>query len=124
MRRALALVVAAVVLAACEPGDAVALGAADAGRAVEIAMGRTFTVTLVGNPSTGFDWLIASDIGPVLALVSKDVRPGSGLVGAPADVAFRFRAAEAGRGRIELVYRRSWESIPPERTFVITIVVR
>jgi hypothetical protein len=65
-------------------------------------MTRTVTLAqswaLEGNPSTGFDW-------------------------APGTVTYRFRAAAQGSTDLVINYSRSFESVPPERTFKLTVRV-
>lgn len=49
--------------------------------------------------------------------------PQSTLLGAGGTVRYRFRAAAQGTTKLTLSYSRSFESVPPQRTFDVTINV-
>ncbi len=102
------------------------LTAKDAGTTVELSPGQTMTVKLAGNPTTGYNWEAASPSGKVLAQVGRaQFEPQSSAIGAPGDVTLTFKAVSAGRTRLKLVYRRSFEKkVPPVKTFEVTIAVK
>ena len=45
------------------------------------------------------------------------------MVGAAGTEVFTFTAVETGTGELKLVYQRSFESVPPEQTFTLTVAV-
>ena len=128
LRLALCLALALIVVAACAKPQArnVDVSEQDQGRAVELAVGDTLTARLSGNPSTGFNWELASPSTPVLQQLGDRVQEptSTGVVGASETIVFRFRAAAAGETRLALVYRRPFESGPPARTFDLGVRVR
>jgi inhibitor of cysteine peptidase len=98
---------------------------------VEIASGGTLTVTLESNSSTGFQWsLISISDQAVLEKVDqKYVAPeapqnGGTLVGAPGEEVWTFKALQKGKSTISMGYSRPWESVPPAKTFTLTVTVK
>ncbi|WP_416974233.1 protease inhibitor I42 family protein [Streptomyces sp. 4F14] len=78
-----------------------------------VRAGDDLVVELPENPTTGFRWEVRGIEG--LELTGDDYTPApapapTGLVGAGGTRVLRLRAREAGEGRLELVYRRSWEA--------------
>ena len=85
-------------------------------------------LSLETNPSTGYGWEFVQEPEPsILRLVDhylayeNPVDPG--LVGAPMMEYWIYHAMTAGRTSIRLEYARSWEMVPPIKTFGVTIVV-
>jgi inhibitor of cysteine peptidase len=99
----------------------VSVGASANGKSFELKRGDTLVVRLDANPTTGYDWAIVGK-PKCLRLVGRSfVAPPPGLVGAGGTDVFRF-SVKKGRGKLQLVYRRSWEKgIPPLRSFALTI---
>ncbi|MDX3380506.1 protease inhibitor I42 family protein [Streptomyces niveiscabiei] len=81
---------------------------------VRVRAGDVVVVELPENPSTGYRWEITGIDG--LDVTGDDHTPaptgpaGAELVGAGGTRVLRLRAEQAGEGRLELVYRRSWEA--------------
>jgi inhibitor of cysteine peptidase len=96
------------------------------GRSVKLAAGEFLEIVLAENPTTGYRWHFTEARAPFCALVQDAFEPGGeGVPGHGGVHRWKFRAAEPGAGRIELVYRRSWErDAPPGRTFHLQIEVR
>lgn len=100
----------------------------DAGKTVTLNRGQTLVVNLASNPTTGYEWEVASGAGVVLTpqgepSYTQTSRPG--IAGGGGVQTFRFRGAASGQTTLELVYRRSWETgIPPVQTFTLPVVVR
>lgn len=94
---------------------------ARAGEAIELA--------LKSNPSTGYRWEIDSDASAGLELIGVEELPvsapvrrgGEPVVGAPVEQRWRISARAKGAVRLVLVYRRSWESLPPAKRHTATI---
>jgi len=82
----------------------------DAGRTVDLRAGDRLSISLGGNPTTGYSWELAAVDKQVLAPLGK---PGyaasSEAVGAGGVFAFEFEAVAAGQTALRLVYRRPWE---------------
>lgn len=98
----------------------------DSGSTVELRTGDTLKVMLGGNPTTGYQWEIASvDSNVVKQRGDPEYRSDSAAVGASGKFTFTFEAAAPGQTVLRLVYRRPFEkNVPPARTFEITAVVK
>jgi inhibitor of cysteine peptidase len=102
------------------------LVAADSGTNIYLEVGQTFTVTLEGNPSTGYTWEISPVDKTVISQVGDPVwAPKSNLLGAPAMLTLTFRADANGDQPLVLIYHRPWEKdVPPVEVFDVTVVVQ
>jgi predicted secreted protein len=101
---------------------------ADDGATVQVALNGTLIVALTSNPSTGFAWHVEDPSPAQLRLEGEPayVPPGSTttpVVGAAGTEVFTFTAVEAGTAELVLVYERSFETVPPERTYTLTVEV-
>jgi len=132
MKRKLVLgcVAAAVLLSllACASAPSqVSVDASYAGKEVEVAAGGSLTVTLESNPTTGFEWELASNTDEaVLELVgSKYEAPEGAVPGAGGKEVWTFKALKKGNSTISMEYSRSWEEgVETAETFVLTVVVK
>lgn len=99
---------------------------ADAGRAVDLAVGDRLEIALPGNPTTGFQWEIgALDHAVVRPLGQPHFAPSSTAIGAGGVVTLRFEAVAPGTATVRLDYRRPFEKdVPPARTFSATATVK
>ncbi len=96
------------------------------GKIIETTVGKSFTITLDSNPTTGYKWQIARqmDTGPVELIGSKYIPPETGLTGAPGKEEWHFKAIKEGRATISFDYLRPWEEdeLPAQtKSFVVTI---
>jgi inhibitor of cysteine peptidase len=111
MKRWIALVAAAALLAACgdDGGTTVELDVTDSLSEVSLDVGDQLDVSLEANPTTGYSW----ELGPLpegLQLVSSEFEePGGSLVGAPGMQRFVFEAVGAGSGTLRFEYVRVFE---------------
>jgi inhibitor of cysteine peptidase len=98
---------------------------ADAGRTIELRAGDRLSISLGGNPTTGYSWGLAAVDERVLApLGTPGYRASSGGVGAGGVFAFEFEAVAVGRTALRLDYRRPWEKRRrPAQTFKVNIKV-
>jgi len=83
-------------------------------RQVTVAEGDSFTVSLCSNPTTGFTWTEAAQISApsVLEQVSYQYIPPSddgGMMGAPGQAEWTFRALSKGTSQVFLDYSRPWD---------------
>ncbi len=105
------------------------LGEADNGQSFAVEVGDTIEVMLPGNPTTGFEWTAAlSDEDATLvkrqgepAYVSES--PDETMVGGGGVYTFTFKTVAAGQAELKLIYARSFESVPPEQTFTVTLTI-
>ena len=101
------------------------------GKEVEIAAGGSLTVTLESNQTTGFQWELTtiSDQAVLEKVDQKYVAPeatqnGAPVVGAPGEEVWTFKALQKGKSTISMGYSRPWESVPPAKTFTLTVTVK
>jgi inhibitor of cysteine peptidase len=103
---------------------------ADNGRSVTLANGGALVIALTSNPSTGFAWSVADPSPSQLVLQGEPqyVPPGSTTtpaVGAAGTQVFTFKATATGEAKLTLNYARSFEpTVPPEKTFTVTVTVK
>ena len=96
---------------------------------VSVTVGDTVAVMLPANPSTGFQWEVATapDVRVLAAsgdMVYTPTTLQSPMPGAGGSASFRFRAVAAGTTGITLVYRRIWEiGVPPADTVTVAVTV-
>jgi len=102
------------------------LTATDAGRQLHLRPGQTLQVTLEGNPTTGYNWLVVQVDEAVLKQVGEpEFKADSAALGAGGKITLRFQAVAAGNTGLLLAYKRPWEKdVPPEKTFTASVVVR
>ena len=108
-------------------GGPLRLGASADGTTIELSKGAEFSVALEGNPTTGFDWRVAGVVPPQLAAMGDTLESSAaaGVVGAGGTRVFAYTAATAGTGVLSMEYLRPWETtVPPEKTFTLTVVVK
>jgi inhibitor of cysteine peptidase len=111
-------------LASCAPQPTtLTVGAAQSGATIDLRTGDTVVVALESNPSTGFDWVLVGPAAPALDSGQRTYASSGTALGAPGTVTYRFRAVAEGTTRLVMHYLRSWESLPPERTFELTVRV-
>jgi inhibitor of cysteine peptidase len=98
-------------------------------RQIELSDGGVLTVSLGSNPTTGFGWTEAAQIGDPTVLQqteSKFLPPeNQGLVGASGTQVWTFRALQKGATTISMEYGRPWEG--GEKgvwTFELTVTVK
>lgn len=131
MKRLLVLLGATLALTACAPSlfpveMPVTASLSDSGGTASLIPYQPLVVRLPANPSTGYVWSYAVAGDDVLRLetVSGESAGAKGMVGAPGEQVWSFRAQGAGRAVLTYVYERAWEkNTPPAKTFTLTIEV-
>lgn len=98
----------------------------NAGKTVALNAGEIFQVVLPGNPTTGYNWEMASGKIAILRQIGeREFKRDSELIGSGGKFVFTFEAAAQGQAIIRLIYHRPWErNIPPANTFEITIIIK
>lgn len=93
------------------------------GQAVSIRRGEAFTVTLAGNPTTGYQWTTLPVEGvEVSHEYHSSAPPGSKICGAGGAYVFTVKTnGESKSFVLEAHYKRSWEKNPPAETFTVTV---
>ena len=85
-----------------------------------------FHITLSSNPTTGYEWQIASISHPnVVGFVSSEyIPPTSELLGAGGKQVLTFNALQEGNAIVKLQYVRPWETgVPPVSIYVAEVMV-
>ena len=92
-----------------------------------VPVGETCVIQLRGNPTTGYQWELASidrevvePVGPAEYQQNQSKRK---MVGAGGTYYFVFRGIKPGKTQAVLVYRRSWEKAKPAKTYKADIQV-
>ncbi|UCD53932.1 MAG: protease inhibitor I42 family protein [Dehalococcoidia bacterium] len=100
-------------------------------RAVEVAAGDSFTVTLCSNPTTGFIWSEQAQISDQTVLQQTDhqlVVPESEPPpppGTPGQEVWTFQALKKGEAVVSMEYSRPWEGGEKGTwIFNLTVVVK
>ena len=120
----MAVIVTAII--GCSAQLALALEAADSGREITLQKGQVLVITLPGNPSTGYSWVMVDPEGAILRQIGEpEFKADSDLVGAPGTMTLRFEAVEAGQMDLTLEYQRPWETdVEPLETFAAYVTVK
>jgi predicted secreted protein len=97
----------------------------DNGKTGMAARGQSLQVNLRGNPSTGFQWILAATNGTsVVPSGSSTFTPDvEGGVGSPGLFSFPFQVAEYGNTTLTFDYLQPWNPQNVLQTFVVTIQV-
>jgi inhibitor of cysteine peptidase len=113
MKKALLLLVVAVLTLGLVGGCLELKTYGNEGRTVDIGVGQEFIIELDSNPSTGYGWQASYD-ATMLELVGgeptyeADEAEGA-VVGGGGTELFRFKALESGVAQITLTYAQPWE---------------
>ncbi|MGB9665944.1 MAG: protease inhibitor I42 family protein [Candidatus Cryosericum sp.] len=97
------------------------------GDTYETTVGKTFTITLDANATTGYTWSQTVSEPNIVVYVTHayEVTPRDPqVVGGGGTDTFTFKAVGKGTTTITLSYARPWESVPPAQTKTITVTVR
>lgn len=98
---------------------------------ISVRVGETVSVTLEGNPTTGYTWNLAEPMkanAPVLVTMSygrvPDADEENPCCGSPCPTIVKMTGVHAGAASVTLEYKRIWETDTPARktrTFVVTV---
>jgi predicted secreted protein len=96
---------------------------------VTLAVGQELEVQLEANVTTGYRWELVPPVPEIVMVLDPGTysgpRDSQARAGAGGSTLFVFRAVRPGKGVLELVYRRPWESaVAPARTTRVEIEVR
>lgn len=86
--------------------------------------GKSFSIVLKTNPSTGFDWIIDYEgEGKLENYKTEQSTPPVGLAGAGYERAYFFKPTKAGNCKITFTYKRSWENVEPATVLSYTFEI-
>jgi inhibitor of cysteine peptidase len=97
-----------------------------AGQVIDLRPGDQVSITLEGNPTTGFMWETQPAVDQKILVQAGEpsFQADSKAVGAGGTITLTFQAVDPGQADVNLVYHRPWETnVPPVQTFKITVVV-
>ena len=119
------------ILVACSQGPGansktISIGAGDTGNTITLNKGEILAVTLDGNPTTGYNWLMQTMNPAILKQVGEPAyTPESNQPGSPGKVTLTFQAVKTGQAKLVLNYVRSFENDNvPLKTFDAMVVVK
>ena len=92
-------------------------------RTVEARCGQTIRVSLPGNPTTGFTWVLKKTKGDSVTqegkLAFQKSPAAEGMVGVGGMFVATFKAAKQGQTIFLMEYKRPWEKKDPARACVV-----
>ena len=99
------------------------------GGSVAVRQGAPLVINLAADPATGFGWVLTSNPGDKVWLISgPDYTPEPippGLLGVGGTTTYRFRAGAPGSLTLEFAYLRMWEKgAVPAKTVRYDVTVR
>lgn len=106
-----------------DTGELPAVNLDDHGSTMHLSRGEAFTITLEGNPASGFVWDVAEVDPRVLTVVGEPRFFPSGRLLGGGITRFRFAAEGPGETTVVLSYRRPWRPSIPLQTFTIHVTV-
>ena len=124
-----AIVAISLCLVACSSAPSlVSVDASYSGQQVEVAVGGSVIVTLESNASTGFEWVLVN-IGDETVLKKTantyEAPEDTGMVGAPGEEIWTFKALKKGTSTIAMEYSQSWAGgTKAAETFDLIVVVK
>ena len=97
------------------------------GDTFETTIGKTFTIALDANATSGYNWSQTTKDTNVVAYVDNAYMaeaPDPQVAGGSGTDTFTFKAVGKGTTTITLAYARPWESVPPAQTRTVTVTVK
>ncbi|MGE5376940.1 MAG: protease inhibitor I42 family protein [Bacteroidota bacterium] len=97
----------------------------DSGASIDLRVQDILVISLLDNPTTGFQWEIDRADSQILRPIGNPVyEPSSNLVGSAGRTTFQFEAAEAGSTKLRLLYYRPFEKdVAPASTFDLNVTI-
>jgi inhibitor of cysteine peptidase len=94
-----------------------------------LAVGQELALQLEANASTGYRWELVPPVPEVVSVVDpgtyREPPDPEARVGAGGSTSFLFRALRPGKGVLDLVYRRPWETgVAPAKTTRVELEIR
>lgn len=107
------------------PAAEISIDESASGSTVALRPDQRLTVSLPGNPTTGFIWEVVPGAEAVLAQQGNPYfNRDSSALGAGGVYRFAFQAVGAGSTPLKMIYHRPFESgVTPARRFEVEVVV-
>jgi inhibitor of cysteine peptidase len=95
------------------------------GDIVYLNIGDKLEVVLEGNPTTGYQWIMFSDVSPYLRQMGEPVyEPTGEEIGSGGKTTFALEAIGSGQTRLKVVYSQPFDKeTPPIKTFELTVII-
>ena len=94
---------------------------------LKLKAGQTLLLTLPSTPETGYRWSVQNPAPDVLRSLGPEVYSNpedAGIVGSAGQSVWRYQAANAGTGRLLMVYQQPWApEVAPVKTFDCAVTV-
>ena len=99
---------------------------ADADATINLPPGDKVLIILPGNPTTGYRWKLVGSLADSIlqAVPGPDYQPAGTAIGSGGRFLFRYKAVRAGTEVLKFAYLRSWENVPAQNSFTVTLIVR
>lgn len=92
---------------------------------LSLRKGDFLTISLEGNPTTGYQWQVAQLDTTILEQSGDpEFTPAATGLGSGGVFTFRFHALQAGQTTLVLAYSRPFEAAPPLQTFTLTVKIK
>lgn len=102
-------------------GKAVTLDKNSNGKTVEMASGKTLTIKLQGNATTGYSWILSKYNKKLVRFIDVNyVVDNNKLLGSGGTWVTNFEILKPGKSEISFIYKRPWEKekLPLKKFFV------
>ena len=95
---------------------------------IQCKVGEDFTISLEGNPSTGYNWDFQAGFDTTMVKFikseTKSTSQDENIVGDPSVFSWTFTALKEGSTEATLFYKRQWESDPVnDKTVIIQVTI-
>lgn len=105
----------------------VRLAESDHAKTATVHLARTATITLKGNPATGYSWFLEGISGSAVTCTGGMMYAANpnrkGLIGAAGTFSCVLTAVHPGTSTVSCAYYRPWEKNKKEATYAVTIIV-
>jgi len=85
--------------------------------------GNSLILRLPANPTTGYSWQVTNLPASLRKAGEPTYQPDSSMIGSGGTSIYKFETITAGKGNLNLVYRRPWEKGQPVKSCAIKITV-
>ncbi|MCE5223441.1 protease inhibitor I42 family protein [bacterium] len=104
------------------------IDATQSSQKITCQVGKKFTISLEGNPSTGFNWDFEQGFDNELVIFQgteiKATNQDSNVVGAPSTFLWTFKAIKTGTTEAIMKYKRQWEKDPVnDKTVLVQVTI-
>lgn len=111
-----------------ENTEVTVIDATQSSQKITCKVGEKFTISLEGNPTTGFNWDFEQGFDNELVIFQgteiKATNKDSNVVGAPSTFLWTFKAIKTGTTEAIMKYKRQWEKDPVnDKTVLVQVTI-